>query len=1488
MYPLTHSQRRIWYVENMVPGSSIHNIGGLIKIYGPVDFVRLEQSIHQFIMQNDAIRMRMTESNGRIEQYIAEYCPRTLPYIDFTNEACEIDVDTWVREEFSKPLPIDGELLFDFALVKISEMESAYLTKVHHIISDGWSFQLMTSQINEIYKNLSNGKEVDYQRPSYIDYMEQERKYINSARFLKNQQFWKQKFSDVKDVDLHMTASRTTGQRRSFYLDTEVSTSLQRFAKEQSISLNTLFIAAMLLYLHKSKQQDLIIIGTPVLNRTGVKEKNMFGMFTSTMPLVATIEEELSLSSFIHYVNHELIQCYFHQKYPYNLLVQDLELHKRGIDQLFQVSVNYYNTKFDRQFGPGWGMRQVEVHNGNQLYPLQLIVTEWSEDGGLELHFDYKIGDYSDTKIEDIYTRLLYITEQLVSQAETKICDLQLFRSEERMSLLYEWNQTAQPYPREQTIVQLFEEQVERMPDRIALSDKERTLSYAQLNARANQLARHLLKRRLKPQDIVVVMMKHSIEMVVSIWAIIKAGGVYLPIDPEYPHERIDYIFKNSGALMLLTEGEQWRSLSYQGTTILVDAEHNCTEVTHNLRARSKADDLVYIIYTSGSTGNPKGTMIEHRGLTNYVWWANKTYIRDSDDVFALYSSIAFDLTVTSIFTPLLSGNRIEIYDDNGSEFILERIIRENKVTVLKLTPAHLTLMKDIDTSGSKLQRFIVGGDDLKSILAADIVERFPQAIEIYNEYGPTETVVGCMICQYDPCIDRGTSVPIGQPIDNMYIYLLDRYLEPVPTGSVGEIYISGDGVARGYLQRPDLTKARFLDNPFMPGQRMYRTGDLAMRQDDGHIVYLGRVDHQVKIKGYRIEIGEIENQLLAIEEMDEVIVIDRLDEDGHPYLVAYYVAKVEITSLTIRMKLANVLPSYMLPSYFVQLDQLPLTPNGKIDRKLLPAVESGNTPLHDRQMTVVEELLSDIFADVLQIEKVDIYQNFYRMGGDSIKAIQIASKVNAHGYKVKVQDILSYPVIHELATLVEINKTSRADQGKCEGVVQPVPIFSWFTNRNWKNSHFFVQSVLLRLSYKLTNEQVEEALYQLITHHDTLRLYYDAESALLTYRSIERAEITVNDCDLSGLMLEERARTLKQRAQEVKESIRMDRGLLIKATLFDMGEQGQRLLLTAHHFIVDGVSWRILLEDLALLLQSVWKEQSVTLPLKTHSLQKWAQAMTIYSSEHAPEQLSYWQSVLDETEATLPVDQAVEREQQPKIELIARELMIEDTQKLLGAANDAFHTQTNDLLLAALAMAVRDITGQRSVSIELEGHGREDIDPEMDVSRTIGWFTSMYPVNLQICEDEIARIIKSVKEQLRAIPRKGIDYGILTYLSRQLIGCTHDLIRFNYMGEMDNSLPNSIIEISTEDTGVDVCPSNELTCLMDIVAIVIGKQLHLRITYDSAHFQPSEIERFTKVYMEQLSEMIRFCVEQKENDFTPSDFDTVHVSQDELDVLFS
>lgn len=1484
-YPLTNAQKRIWFIEKIYADTSLYNIGGPIRIKGPVNFALLEEAINVMIKRNAGIRLRLVEKDGEPLQYVSEYKRVRLDYKDFS--ACENperEYNRWVEKEAGTAFVLYENRLFYFALFRISENDNGFLSKLHHVISDGWSVNIMTDQIYEAYMKLLKGETVDDSpQPSYIEYIEQEQKYMDSERFIKNSIFWNEKFNVLPEAFLNSSSEFIEGKRRTYILDAKKSSQIKTFAADCSCSLNTFFVLLYIMYLSKTTLQADIVIGTPVLNRSGKKQKSMFGMFTGTMPFRFIIDNECTVSEAMAKVNRELAECYYHQKYPYQLLVQNLELKKRGYDNLFNVCVNYYNTRLAAELD-GSPLENTEFYNGRQIYSLQLVIKDWNDSGSLLLDFDYKVKDYTAEQIDGIYKRLNNLIDGILLNKNIKIGKLGLLSDAESKRLIYDFNASAADYPREKTIVQLFEEQAEKTPQRLAVSFNDSVVTYSELNEKANSLARHLRKLGVVRETAVGLLTTHSIETIVGILGILKAGGAYIPIDPGYPADRIGYMLKDSGAGLLLVNNENGENLGFNGQIINLNETGIYSYGKSNLETVNTAEDLVYIIYTSGSTGRPKGTMIENRGLVNYICWAKDMYIKADIEVFPLYSSLAFDLTVTSIFTPLISGGRIVVYRDDEEEYVIYRIMKENKATVVKLTPAHLALLQGMDNRRSSVKRFIVGGEDLKSSLAKTICHSFGGNIEIYNEYGPTETVVGCMIHKYDEEKDVRASVPIGSPAHNTEIYILDNSMNPVPAEVAGELYISGDGVARGYLNQPELTEEIFIANPFLKDKRMYKTGDLARFLSDGKIEYAGRADQQVKIRGYRIELAEIEKLLLEHEIVKNAVVIDRDGNNESRYLCAYIVSTAEILPVQLKNYLLNSLPEYMVPLYFVMLDKIPLTSNGKVNRALLPA------PVMDREVkpeftgfrNEKEQMLFEITGEVLAIDSITPRDNFFHLGGDSIKAIQISSRLKNKGFKLKVNEILSHPVIEEMLTCLEYEKDELFySQKLCGGSIKPVPIVSWFYNQNFINSNHYTQSVLLDLKHGIDPGGLGLLLDVLIEHHDALRINYNSEKQVLYYNN-QSIKIRVESVDLTGASYENQKIKISQTGEKLKSGFDIQNGLLLKACIFELGANGRRLLLTAHHLVVDGVSWRILLEDLACLLKS----EANSLPLKTCSLQDWAEKLERFSSGEALKELSFWKAVQSEgtivSEDFYSKEDTVESSETKTIQFTE-----EETASALLQANTAYGTEVKDLLVTALAVTIFDSFGINEAIIELEGHGREELFDNTDISRTIGWFTSIYPIRLTKTNAGLSAQIKDVKEKLRKIPHKGLGFGVLKYLSKALNeNVEKRYIRFNYLGDFSTAFDSNLFSLAAEDSGADCSFENHMTAMLDINALVVDRQMKISFSYSRYRLREETIEAFIRTYSANLKEIIYHCCKKASVEFTPSDFETADLSQEELDNL--
>ncbi|CAH1195716.1 Surfactin synthase subunit 1 [Paenibacillus plantiphilus] len=1499
-YQLTHPQQRVWLVEKIYPDTSLHHLSAQSLKQGDIDINALEQAIGTFVRQNDCTRLRFIEREQVVQQYIHPYEPFQIDRIDFSIEGDpQAAYDSWLYKRLHKTFELEHEYLFNYAIIRTDKDHAGFLFIYHHLISDGWSICTMINRIWEMYASLAKGEEIASSgKESYLDYIASEQAYLSSSRFVKNQSFWNDKFKQLPEQFAVRSSLETAGKRANFLIDPQTSSAIRQLVKAQSCSLNTFFVMLSALYTRKITQRSDIVLGTPVLNRSGRKEKEMFGMFTSTMPFRTIVNDEAAILDWMETVNEDLMKCYFHQKYPYELLMKDIGLKQLGHDNLFDLSVNYYNTRMPTEVN-GDAVETTELYSGNQLYSLQIVIKDWLADGSLNIEFDYKESLYSEAEITLMWNRMRILLQQILTNPGQRIGELEIVDGEEKAKLLSEWNDTSAGYPHEQSVQQLFEEQAARNPDRPALRWNDQSMSYGELNRKANALAHVLRDRGIVRDSMVAIMATHSQEVVIGILAVLKAGGAYVPIDPDYPEERIHYLLNDSGASVLLRNVDIDALRSYDGDAIDLRSHAIYEGDWGNPEPVSGPKDLAYIIYTSGSTGNPKGVMIEHQGLVNYIWWAKQMYIREDTEAFALYSSISFDLTVTSIFTPLINGNPIHIYSDDGSEFVLYRILRENATQIIKLTPSHLSLIKDLDLTGSSVRRFIVGGEDFKTSLAREIHASFGGQIDMYNEYGPTETVVGCMIHRFDIELDLGASVPIGRPADNVQLYVLDEGHQLLPAETVGELFISGDGVARGYLNRAALTAERFVDNPFLSGKRMYRTGDLVRYRADGIIDYFGRIDTQVKIRGYRIELGEIESHLTKRDAIREAVVIDRARPQGDVYLCAYYLADEDIDENELRRDMLQTMPGYMVPSYFIRIEEIPLTPNGKVNRAALPDIplEAGTAgEIEINYENETERHVFETLREVLRIERIGRHHNFYQLGGDSIKAIQVAAKLSGLGLKVRVKDILSIPVLEELAAAVQTdNDRLQADQHAAAGEVLPTPITEWFfAQRNEMEQHWN-QSILLALKQAIAPHELGNALEALVNHHDSLRLNLNRSSGRLYYNAEHlNAPVPVETVDLSAYEGEQWRQQLVERGEAIKSSLDIENGLPLHACLFTANYAGdQLLLLTAHHLMVDAVSWQIMLEDLALLLDGIKLGSTAKLPLKTHSYQVWADGLHNDPAKvlSGRAELDYWENTskgFNWSMASQLADNPAGDNRMSSCRTVRATLSAEETASLLTGANASYRTEANELLVTALAMAVRSRTKQEEVYLELEGHGREELIDGIDINRTVGWFTSIFPFRLQLPHGDNGALIKSVKEQMRAIPNKGIGYGIHRYIHGSLPVMDTAAIRFNYLGRLDNGFDNHWFQLVNEDTGRDIGPDNRLNVLLDIVAAVVDGELTFSVTYSQEQFQQAAVTAFVNVLTASLQELIRHCLNETEPQFTPSDFETAGLSLSDLDMLLN
>ncbi|MFD2334352.1 amino acid adenylation domain-containing protein [Cohnella sp. GCM10020058] len=964
--PLSHPQKRIGYVEQRYPNTSLHVVGCTSVIRGNVDFDRLARAIRRFLDERDAFRLAFVETpDGLMQGLRTAVPPFEIPLVDLSGESDpDAELERLVRRGAAEPMQFTDEALFRFAMFRLDGGRTGYTYRFHHAIADGWSVQLLSERIADLYEadgTDRSGSAEEAETTGYFALLERERQYAASPRFERDRRFWQAQFAALPEPPYPLAEGSLAGERHSFRIDPELGAAVRSHVEAHGLSVHAMFTSLVLMLLHRDTGAGDLVVGMPVYNRTTREEKRLFGMFASTMPLRIRVQGDEPANDFVMRVQDRLRACLPHQKYPYDLLAQDLELRRQGLDGLFQVTVNVYNTR-PRDTLDGYVVETRELYAGCQANPLDVVVHEWAPDGGFTVDLKYRKSCFDAQRIEAMAESLQALLGGMLADGGRWLADLPMAAGR-TLRLLEAFNDTYRPYPEDRTLHGLFELQAALTPKRIAVECGGRTVSYEQLNESADRIAAQLREAGAGKGAVVGIVSERSPALLAGIYGILKAGAAYLPLDPSHPEERIAYSLADSGArLLLVSPGMRERAVGWKITTegglafveleawpiaghdIDREAASAAAELALSpaVRAGSSVrkrgagpEDLAYLIYTSGSTGRPKGVMIEHSAAVNFVEaMAEALPLPDAPVVLGV-TTVSFDIFVTESLLPLSKGMRVVLATEaelrDGDE--LRSLIARSGANVVQMTPSRMQLLLDGDDPEapflSGVQVAMLGGEPLPLLLLSQLRQR--TEARIFNMYGPTETTVWSTLQE----VTAGRRITIGGPIANTQVLILDRRGELLPVGMAGELCIAGAGLARGYHDRDELTDRAFAAHP-LAGGKLYRTGDLARWLPDGELEHLGRIDRQVKIRGYRIEPGEIESCLLSHDAVRMAAVVDREDAHGIRELYAYYTASRPVTPAELRAFAARWLPAYMIPAAFAALAELPLTPSGKIDRRAL------------------------------------------------------------------------------------------------------------------------------------------------------------------------------------------------------------------------------------------------------------------------------------------------------------------------------------------------------------------------------------------------------------------------------------------------------------------------------------------------------------------------------------------------------------------------
>jgi amino acid adenylation domain-containing protein len=1054
--PLSFAQRRLWFLDQLEPQSSAYNTSDGYRLTGQINITALEGSLNEIIRRHEILRTTFPSVDGQPNQVIAPHQAFTLPIIDLQEhpetkrEALAQQIAT---EEAKQPFDLADDPLFRVKLLRLAEADDVLLLNMHHIISDGWSFYIFFQELAALYTAFSTNKpsplpELPIQ---YADFSYWQREWLQGEVLESQLSYWKQQLSGSLPI-LQLPTDRPRppvqtyqGAYQSLELSLKLTEALKALSQQERVTLFMTLLAAFQILLSRYSGQEDIIVGTPIAGRNQVETEGLIGLFVNTLAIRTNLSGNPTFRQLLSQIRAVTLGAYDHQDLPLEKLIEELNP-ERDISRspLFQVIFAFQNTPSQPCELLGLTITPLEIHSGIAKFDLTLDLKETSEGikGGIEYNTDL----FEATTITRMLGHFQTLLESIVTNPEQHLSDLPLLTAAEQHQLLVEWNNTTKDYPQDKCIHQLFEEQVERSPDSIAVVFEGEQLTYKELNQRANQLAHHLQHLGVGQEVLVGICMERSLEMIVGLLGILKAGGAYVPLDPNYPEERLAYIFNDSQVSVLLTQEKFVTLLTQQDVPVLslnTDWGTISQESEENPISDVKPENLAYVIYTSGSTGNPKGVLINHHNVVR-LFAATKSWFNFSKrDVWTLFHSYAFDFSVWEIAGALIYGGRLVIvpYLVSREPEAFYDLLEREKVTVLNQTPSAFRQLINAEqskrtTPNLKLRLVIFGGEALELQNLKPWFERHgDQLPRLVNMYGITETTVHVT---YRPLtradLNIGGSM-IGSPIPDLQIYILDQNLQPVPIGVKGEIHVGGAGLARGYLNRPDLTEEKFIPNPFLnskftlqnsKGDRLYKTGDLARYLSDGNIEFLGRLDNQVKIRGFRIELGEIELTLAQHATVQQCVVMAREDIPGEQHLVVYIIPHQQQTSTPneLRRFLKQKLPDYMVPSTFVFIDTLPLTPNGKIDRRALPVPDQSRPALEETFVaprTPIEQQITDIWASILKLENVGIHDNFFALGGHSLLATQVISRLRqALKVELPLRVLFEAPTVAELSSRIE------------------------------------------------------------------------------------------------------------------------------------------------------------------------------------------------------------------------------------------------------------------------------------------------------------------------------------------------------------------------------------------------------------------------------------------------------------------------------------
>jgi amino acid adenylation domain-containing protein/non-ribosomal peptide synthase protein (TIGR01720 family) len=1528
-YPITVEQEHLWVQHQVDPNVFYFNHSHAHLMKGDLNIAALERAINEMLRRHENFRTSFPEVGGKPRAVVAPQLEIPLERVDvpeFPVEDRSDRLQALVTTDTCRPFDIQNGPLIRATLFRVTEQEHVVLLTLHHIVTDFVSYDLVDTELFTLYDAFSRGlpsplPELPVQYGDFAVWLDQ---WMKSEEAGRQADYWTRKLANLPRLDfvtdMPRPRSRSFGAERIvWHVPEALWLEFKQLAANENTTRFTVMLAIFAMLLREYCGKDDIPIATPVSSRKHRETQPLIGYFLNTIVYRLDLSGDPAFHELLQRTRLVTLEAMANSDLPFEFVMNQLQVERDpSRAPLVDASYAFGNDHKGAQAPAGLTLGEFDPYYHSGWLDINLGVND-NTDHAVIL-YDYLVDLFLASTGERMMLHFQRLFAQAVADPHRRLSDFSLIDERERQQILSTWNDTAAPYPSTETIPGCFATQVAQAGSTIALRSLHAEMTYRDLNQQANHLAHRLIRAGVRAETAVPILMERSVNMVVATLAVLKAGGAYLPLHPGYPVERIRLIMEESdAAVLLLDRATADRGITASEVIVVDDDPFLIAEDDSDPDVFIDSDQLAYIMYTSGSTGTPKGVAVTHRNVVSLAF--DGGWREGSLERVLFHSSHAFDASTFEMWVPLLRGKQVVIAPPGDLDLaVFRHLFQEEKVTTTFLTASLFNvLVQEAPDCFVGVPQIWAGGDVVPVSAVQRLHERCPETL-VCNGYGPTETTTFATHYAASNVEKLTGNVPIGSALDNHQVYVLDHLFKPVPVGVPGELFVAGDGVARGYLGRPDLTAERFVPNPFGDsGARMYSTGDRVRWRQDGQIEFLGRNDQQVKLRGFRIELAEIEAALVASPGVSQAAVILREDRMGEKRLAAYVVPASghSIDTTELREALKHTLPEYMVPAFITIIPSLPLNSNGKLDRKALPMPELTGTGSRRGPRNHAEQVLCSLLAEVLAAPDAAPDDNFFSLGGDSILAIQVVSRARQAGLTVTLRDLFEQPTIEALAAVARLSQDAEVAAPEIGvGAILPTPIMCWFLGSGG-TLHGFSQSMLLQVPADLKHQDLVRALQTILDHHDALRLCFAGEQGHKEEWRLEvlpKGAISAASClqtvDITGLEDDVRWRAIREEADAAASRLAPQKGHMLQAVWFDAGRSSPgRLLLTIHHLSVDGVSWRILLPDLAAAWAAIAAGISPVLEPCPISFRGWAERLNQEAlNPKRVKELSFWADTLKDAQELIPGRQLL-----PSRDTVgnARETVLtlpaKITAPLLNRVAGAFHARINDVLLTAFVLSV--LKWRRSgegtfVLINLEGHGREAIFDNIDLSRTVGFFTTMFPVRLdpgQLDLEEawaggkaLGLALKSIKEQLRSVPDNGIGFGLLRYLNPETVpflsGPVKPQIDFNYLGRFPAAETVDWAPAESLVGGMD--SEMPLTHPLQIDSMVLdraaGPELKAVWTWTPGIFSDQDIDSLAKGWFHFLEALVSHAEQFGMAGLTPSDVPLARLSQSEIDRLES